>query len=75
MFTVQTRVTDARTSTCCDPTSAGCSRDEARATVAERCTKKPQVQVVVGDGLSAAAVANNLPQIYPVIEQGCAAPG
>ena len=36
----------------------------------ERCVKKPQVQVVVGDGLSAAAVTNNLPQIYPVIEQG-----
>ena len=25
---------------------------------------------MVGDGLSAAAVTNNLPQIYPVIEQG-----
>jgi ethanolamine ammonia-lyase small subunit len=38
--------------------------------VGERCVKKPQVQIVVGDGLSAAAVTNNLPQIYPVMEQG-----
>jgi ethanolamine ammonia-lyase small subunit len=49
--------------------------DEAKKTVAERCTKNPQVQVVVGDGLSAAAVTNNLPQIYPVIEQGVKSAG
>jgi len=48
---------------------------EARKTIAERCVKKPQVQVVVGDGLSAAAVNNNLPEIYPVIEQGLKSAG
>ena len=48
---------------------------EARETIAERCVKKPQVQVVVGDGLSAAAVNNNLPEIYPVIEQGLKSAG
>lgn len=44
--------------------------EEGRKLVAERCTKHPQVQIVVGDGLSAAAITNNLAAIYPVIEQG-----
>jgi ethanolamine ammonia-lyase small subunit len=44
--------------------------EEGRKTVAERCVKHPQVQIVVGDGLSAAAINNNLAAIYPVIEQG-----
>jgi ethanolamine ammonia-lyase small subunit len=44
--------------------------DEAKATIAERCTKGPQVQIVVGDGLSAAAIDNNLAKILPVIQQG-----
>lgn len=44
--------------------------DAAKLVVAEKCVKGPQVQIVVGDGLSAAAVTNNLPQIYPVLEQG-----
>ena len=30
---------------------------------------------MVGDGLSAAAVTNNLPQIYPVLEQGLTSAG
>jgi ethanolamine ammonia-lyase small subunit len=33
------------------------------------------VQIVVGDGLSAAAMTNNLPIIYPVIEQGLKSAG
>ncbi len=49
--------------------------DEAKATIAERCQKNPQVQIVVGDGLSAAAVTNNLPDIYPVIRQGLESKG
>ncbi|ABL83530.1 Ethanolamine ammonia-lyase light chain [Nocardioides sp. JS614] len=44
--------------------------DAAKLVVAEKCVKGPQVQIVVGDGLSAAAVTNNLPQIYPVLEAG-----
>ncbi len=44
--------------------------EESRKIVAERCVKHPTVQIVVGDGLSAAAITNNLAAIYPVIEQG-----
>jgi ethanolamine ammonia-lyase small subunit len=49
--------------------------DEAKALIAERCAKGPQVQLVVGDGLSADAIEHNLPAILPVIEQGLASAG
>jgi ethanolamine ammonia-lyase small subunit len=49
--------------------------DEAKATIAERCVKQPQVQLVVGDGLSADAIEHNLPAILPVLEQGLASAG
>jgi ethanolamine ammonia-lyase small subunit len=49
--------------------------DEAKATIDAKCTKHPQVQIVVGDGLSAAAINNNLAKIYPVIEQGLKSAG
>jgi ethanolamine ammonia-lyase small subunit len=49
--------------------------EEAKATIAEHCSKDPQVQIVIGDGLSAAAINNNLPLIYPVIEEGLTAAG
>jgi len=48
---------------------------EAKATIAERCVKGPQVQIVVGAGLSAAAVNNQLGQILPVITDGLRAAG
>ena len=74
LFTVQTRVTD-QDEYLLRPDYGRQLSDEARKVVDERCVKKPQVQIVVGDGLSAAAVTNNLPQIYPVIEQGLQSAG
>ena len=68
-FTVQTRVT-SQGEFLLRPDLGRLLDDDAKKLVDERCVKKPQVQIVVGDGLSAAAVTNNLPQIYPVIEQG-----
>lgn len=49
--------------------------EEAKQTIAERCTKSPDVQICVGDGLSAAAIDSNLNDIYPVLEQGLKAAG
>lgn len=49
--------------------------EEGRQTLEERCEKKPTVQIVVGDGLSGAAVTNNLEKIYPVIERGLKSAG
>ena len=69
LFTVQTRVT-SQDDFLLRPDLGRMLNDEAKMLVTERCVKRPQVQIVVGDGLSAAAVTNNLPQIYPVIEQG-----
>ena len=74
LFTVQTRVTN-QDEYLLRPDLGRLLDDEARKTLNERCVKKPQVQIVVGDGLSAAAVTNNLPQIYPVLEQGLTSAG
>lgn len=48
---------------------------EGRKLIEEKCIKNPDVQIFVGDGLSAAAVDNNLGDIYPVLEQGLKAAG
>jgi ethanolamine ammonia-lyase small subunit len=74
LFTVQTQVSDQE-EYLLRPDLGRVLSDEGRRTIAERCVKNPQVQIVVGDGLSAAAVTNNLPQIYPVLEQGLSAAG
>lgn len=74
LFTVQTQVT-SQDEYLLRPDLGRRLSDEARAVVEERCAKKPQVQIVVGDGLSAAAVTHNLPEIYPVLEQGLTGAG
>ncbi|NJN99281.1 MAG: ethanolamine ammonia-lyase subunit EutC [Anaerolineales bacterium] len=49
--------------------------EEAKRTLAERCVKKPDVQVFVGDGLSGAAIEHNLAKVMPVLKQGLQAAG
>ena len=44
--------------------------DSARDTVAERCPKGIDFQIVIGDGLSAAAVAAQAPALLPLLERG-----
>jgi ethanolamine ammonia-lyase small subunit len=44
--------------------------EAAKAVLRERCTKNPDVQIFVGDGLSGAAIDHNLRQIMPVLQQG-----
>lgn len=74
LFVVGTRVSD-QDEYLLRPDLGRLLSEEGRAVVAERCVKKPQVQIVVGDGLSAAAVTNNLPKIYPVLVQGLVSAG
>jgi ethanolamine ammonia-lyase small subunit len=74
LFTVSTRVRD-RDEYLLRPDLGRRLTEAARRTIAERCVREPQVQVVVGDGLSAAAITNNLTVIYPVIAQGLASAG
>ncbi|WP_319405081.1 ethanolamine ammonia-lyase subunit EutC [uncultured Desulfosarcina sp.] len=44
--------------------------EPAKAVLRDRCTKNPDVQIFVGDGLSGAAIDHNLRQIMPVLQQG-----
>ena len=74
LFTVHTQVAD-QDEYLLRPDLGRRLSDEAKATIAERCTQGPQVQVVVGAGLSAAAVNHQLPGILPVITQGLQSAG
>lgn len=74
LFTVETKVSD-RNEYLLRPDLGRQLSDAAKATLAERCVKKPNVQIVVADGLSALAVDSNLRSIYPVLEQGFTAAG
>lgn len=74
MFTVQTQVSGPE-EFLLRPDLGRLLSQEARETITARCTPNPQVQVIVGDGLSAAAVTNNLAKIYPVLDQGLRAAG
>lgn len=74
LFTVHTQVRD-RDEYLLRPDLGRKLSEEAKKIIAERCVKHPQVQIVIGDGLSAAAVNNNVPEIYPVILQGLQSAG
>ncbi|MBP7694281.1 MAG: ethanolamine ammonia-lyase subunit EutC [Anaerolineales bacterium] len=75
LFTVQTRVTGGKQEYLLRPDLGRLLNDDAKRTLAERCVKSPNVQIVVGDGLSAAAVEANLRQMLPVMKQGFQAAG
>lgn len=74
LFTVRSRAED-RAEYLLQPNLGRRLSDEGRALIEEKCVKNPDVQIFVGDGLSAAAVDNNLADIYPVLEQGLTAAG
>jgi ethanolamine ammonia-lyase small subunit len=74
LFTVQTGVAD-RDEYLLRPDLGRRLSEEAKKTIAEKCVKNPQVQIIVGDGLSAAAVTNNLQHIFPVISDGLKSAG
>ncbi|MHA7860872.1 ethanolamine ammonia-lyase subunit EutC [Tessaracoccus sp. Y36] len=69
LFTVTTRVED-RAEYLLRPDLGRLLNDDAKKLIEEKCVKGPDVQLCVVDGLSAAAIENNLRDIYPVIEQG-----
>jgi ethanolamine ammonia-lyase small subunit len=75
LFAVQTKITGGKQEYLLRPDLGRQLNDEARRLIAERCTKETNVQLAVGDGLSAAAIEANLRQILPVIQQGCQSAG
>jgi ethanolamine ammonia-lyase small subunit len=74
LFTVRTMPTD-KAEYLLRPDLGRRLTPDARATIAERCTRGPQVQIVVGDGLSSDAIEHNLPAIMPVLLQGLTGAG
>jgi ethanolamine ammonia-lyase small subunit len=70
LFTVQTKVTGGKQEYLLRPDLGRLLNDDAKLTINEKCQKNVNVQLVVGDGLSAAAIEANLRQIFPVIKQG-----
>jgi ethanolamine ammonia-lyase small subunit len=49
--------------------------EAAKAVLRDRCSRNPDVQIFVGDGLSGAAIDHNLRQIMPVLQQGLGSAG
>ena len=70
LFTVQTKITGGKQEYLLRPDLGRLLNDDAKRLVNEKCQKNVNIQLVVGDGLSAAAVEANLRQIFPVIKQG-----
>ncbi len=75
LFTVQTRITEGKEEYLLRPDLGRQLSSEARNMINQKCIKNPQIQLVVGDGLSAAAIESNLRQIFPVIKQGIQSSG
>lgn len=75
LFSVQTRITGGKSEYLLRPDLGRQLNEDARRLIAEKCVKSPQVQVCVGDGLSAMAIEANLRKILPVIQNGCQSAG
>jgi ethanolamine ammonia-lyase small subunit len=70
LFTVQTKVTGGKQEYLLRPDLGRLLSDDAKRIVNEKCQKNVNIQLCVGDGLSAAAIEANLRKIFPVIKQG-----
>jgi len=70
LFTVQTKVTGGKQEYLLRPDLGRLLSDEAKRIINEKCQKNVNIQLCVGDGLSAAAIEANLRKIFPLIKQG-----
>jgi ethanolamine ammonia-lyase small subunit len=75
LFEVQTRVTGGKQEYLLRPDLGRRLSDAARETMADGCAFGADVQVCIGDGLSAAAIEANVAAILPVIERGVRSAG
>jgi ethanolamine ammonia-lyase small subunit len=75
LFSVQTRVTGGKPEYLLRPDLGRQLDDESKRLIQERCVPAPNLQLVVGDGLSAAAVEANVREMFPVLLQGAQAAG
>jgi ethanolamine ammonia-lyase small subunit len=75
LFSVRTRVEGGTEEYLRRPDLGRRLSEAGMAEIAGRCMKNPDVQLCVGDGLSARAIEANLRRIFPVIKAGCATAG
>ena len=43
--------------------------DTAKTLIRQRCPKEPDLQIVIGDGLSGAALSSQVPALFPLLQQ------
>jgi ethanolamine ammonia-lyase small subunit len=70
LFTVETNVTGGKPEFLLRPDLGRQLNDDAKKTINEKCVKSPNIQLVVGDGLSATAVEANVREMFPIIMNG-----
>lgn len=75
LFTVQTNIKGGKQEYLLRPDLGRQLSPEAKKTIQEKCVRSPNIQLVVGDGLSAAAVEANAREMFPVIVQGAKSAG
>lgn len=75
LFTVQTNITGGKQEYLLRPDLGRQLSETAKQTINEKCVKSPNIQLVVGDGLSAAAVEANVREMFPIIQQGAKSAG
>jgi ethanolamine ammonia-lyase small subunit len=75
LFTVQTNIKGGKQEYLLRPDLGRQLSDEAKKVISDKCVKSPNIQLVVGDGLSAAAVEANVREMFPVIMQGAKSAG
>ncbi len=75
LFSVQTNVTGGKQEYLLRPDKGRQLNAEAKKLIQEKCVKSPNIQLVVGDGLSAAAVEANAREMFPVLRDGARAAG
>jgi ethanolamine ammonia-lyase small subunit len=75
LFTVQTNIKGGKQEYLLRPDLGRQLNEEAKRTISTKCRKNVNVQLVVGDGLSASAIEANLRQIFPMLQQGFQAAG
>ncbi len=70
LFTVQTKITKGKEQYLLRPDLGRQINDESKSIISQKCSMNPNIQIVVGDGLSTTAIEANLRQIMPVLMQG-----
>ena len=68
LFTVQTNITGGKEEYLLRPDLGRQLSENAKQTIAEKCVKQPNIQIVIGDGLSSAAIEANLVELLPAIQ-------